>query len=144
MPRLLPLLLLTGLMLALPGCAGVAPAPTPDFDITATAGTEFILPLGQTVRIDESNLYITFIEVLADNRCPRGAQCIVAGRAAVLLEFTDADGSEVIDLEHPGPEGQLIGGNWHGHDFEYEVGPFPVVDQPIDPASYYLRLKFTG
>ena len=146
MRRFLLLLLLTGLMLALPGCADDAPAPepTPDFDITAAMGTEFDLPRGQTARITESNLYITFAEVLADNRCPRGVRCIIAGRAAVRLEFTDAGGSEVIDLEHPGPENHFIGGVWNGHDFKYDVGPFPVIDQPIDPASYYLRLKFTG
>jgi len=149
MKRLLPLAVLLGLMLALPGCAGTpAPAPTPEpepaYDVLAVVGTEFKLSVGQTTRIETLDVYITFTEVLADNRCPRGAQCIVAGRAEVRLEFTDAAGSEVVDLEHPGPEDHLIGAVWNGHHFEYDVGPFPVVDQPLEPASYYLRLNFTG
>ena len=150
MPRSLPLIILLGVILALAGCVGAQPppAPTPEpepaYDVLGAIGTEFILPAGQTARVGGAGLYITFAEVLADNRCPKGAQCIIAGRAEVRLEFTDAAGSGVIDLEHPGPEGSLIEGAWNGHDFEYEVGPFPVVDQTIEPAAYYLRLKFTG
>jgi hypothetical protein len=140
------------LTLALTACAGtpsptdpvITPDPDPDYDVLVTTGAEFQLPLGQTAHIDETDVYITFAEVLNDNRCPQGAQCIVAGQVTVRLEFTDDTGTGEVEIFHPGPADHLLSEVWNGHRFDFEVGPFPVVDQQIAPASYYLRLKFTG
>jgi hypothetical protein len=62
----------------------------------------------------------------------------------VRLEFEDDTGTGEVEIFHPGPADHLLSEVWNGHRFEYDVGPFPVVDRVIEPASYYLRLKFTG
>lgn len=142
MKKWLLIVFLTGLLWVLPGCT--ADTPRQVYDALAEPGTEFPLPLGQTAYLDGSNLYITFAEVLNDNRCPRGAQCIVAGHVTVRLEFTDETGSGETTVDNDGLTDQLRAGVWNGHRFEFRVGPYPMVDEEIDPASYYLLLKFTG
>jgi len=47
------------------------------------------IPLGETITIE--NHTIKFVEVLEDSRCPENTTCIWAGRARVLVEFSEKD-----------------------------------------------------
>lgn len=46
------------------------------------------IPLGETVSMGD--LYINFSEVIEDSRCPKGVECIWAGRAKVKIEVSDS------------------------------------------------------
>lgn len=45
------------------------------------------IPLGETVSVGDLN--ISFSEVVEDSRCPKGVQCVWAGRAKVKIEVSD-------------------------------------------------------
>ncbi len=49
-------------------------------------GQQFSLELGQVTRIPDTGLTLKFQSLVADSRCPVGAQCIWAGEAKILLE----------------------------------------------------------
>ena len=147
MKRLTLFTVLFGLFALIAGCGGdAAPAPTPDpeYSVLAQPGVEFSLPLGQTALIRGAELYITFIEVVNDSRCPQGAQCIWAGRVTVRIEFRDADSSGVVETDNTGLTGDPDVAVWEGHHFEFQVLPYPAVGQELDPASYCLRLSVSG
>ena len=46
-----------------------------------------------------SKLKITFVSLVEDSRCPKGAQCVWAGNAKVRVKVTDARGrSETFEM----------------------------------------------
>ena len=57
-------------------------------------GDELILAVGSSIEVDtdDGRALVQFLLVDADSRCPRGAQCIVAGEATVTLGLTLEDG----------------------------------------------------
>ena len=55
-------------------------------------GEEFDLVFGDAIQIPTANIvYVRFMDVLEDSRCPRTVQCIWAGRARVLVEVKEGD-----------------------------------------------------
>ncbi len=46
------------------------------------------IPLGESIQLE--NVYIKFVEVLEDSRCPKNVTCVWAGRARVLVEVTES------------------------------------------------------
>ena len=56
-------------------------------------GDEFELLVGESAALEDVGLWVAFIGVSEDSRCPRQAMCVWAGDAAVLVEtapFPDA------------------------------------------------------
>ena len=62
-------------------------------------GEAFELRAGEKVSVG-GEVEVRFVAVPQDSRCPKGEQCITAGKAVVRLEVTPRDGKPVtIDLE---------------------------------------------
>ena len=62
-------------------------------------GEPFDLRGGESVSV-EGELTLTFVAVPQDSRCPKGEQCITAGKARILLEAVVRDASPVkVELE---------------------------------------------
>jgi len=55
----------------------------PDTTVTLRAGQSAVF----------GGVRVTFLQIVADSRCPEGAQCVWAGEAAVKLGFTPAAAS---------------------------------------------------
>ena len=58
---------------------------------TAPVGREFNIAVGQTTVVAGTELTVTFVRVLEDNRCPMGALCIQtigAGNGQIELKVT--------------------------------------------------------
>lgn len=55
-------------------------------------GEEFELRVGERATLAELRLYVRFIQVTDDSRCPTRAECVWAGDGAVLLEIAPQDG----------------------------------------------------
>ena len=55
-------------------------------------GDEFTLRVGQSAAISELNLWMRFIEVTADSRCPANVTCVWEGDGAVLIEVAPLNG----------------------------------------------------
>ena len=76
-----------------PSSGGTAPR------IQVQTGSEFTLAVGQEARLTGTSVYIQFVAVHDDSRCPIDAVCVWAGNAAVLLRLTASGASkdEVIN-----------------------------------------------
>jgi hypothetical protein len=105
--------------LAASGLAGSAAAQTDPVVLVhaeppiVARGAVASLPLGGTVRVEGTDLHVTFERVAQDSRCPRNVTCVWAGEATVELRLRDADGSErPIVLVIPGGQAavQVPGG----------------------------------
>lgn len=81
-----PFVLAPLLMAALGGCAstGAAPAVALGQPVVMTPGERVALPSGASLR---------YVEVANDSRCRPDVQCIQAGDANVVFEFTTAAAS---------------------------------------------------
>jgi hypothetical protein len=62
------------------------------------------LGFGQSVRVPETNITITFNELVEDSRCPDGTDCIQAGDAAVRIVFARPNEPPVSHVLHTNSE----------------------------------------
>ncbi|MDH3457612.1 MAG: hypothetical protein OER90_12310, partial [Gemmatimonadota bacterium] len=51
-----------------------------------TVGEEFQLAVGERVSIPEENLWLRFLGIASDSRCPSDVVCVWEGDGAVLIE----------------------------------------------------------
>ena len=73
---------------------------------------------------DDLKLFIQFDEVIADTRCPKGANCIWEGDAAVKLSVTHKKSMDTLTL-HTNQEGEKIK-SLFGYSFELvNLSPYP-------------------
>lgn len=123
---------LVSLALTLPGCTGAGPprdtAPTgqPIQPIQLTPGQQITLADGASLR---------YIAVAADSRCPPDVQCIRAGDADVVFEFTDAgQAARRVTVNTDLPATALIG-RWQLRLLALAFGDAPQATVQIDPAA---------
>ena len=113
------------------GCASPAPA-SPD------PASEIALHVGEKAQVQGGELVVTFVGVTQDSRCPKGEQCITAGKAVVNLEATPRGESPVAF--------QLDTSSAYEHEIVglriglVSLDPLPVSGRPISPADYVARL----
>ena len=60
--------------------------------VAASLGRPFQLMAGQTAKIEPDGLWVEFLEVEEDSRCPLDALCIQAGRARVKIRVSNPAG----------------------------------------------------
>lgn len=115
--------------ITLPGCAAVAPthatAPV-GLPIRMTPGQRIVLPDGATLR---------YLEVAADSRCPPGVQCIRAGDADVVFEFSDAAQASRRITINTDPPALATLGKWQLRLLGLAFGTAPKVTVRIDAAT---------
>ncbi|MFC1932245.1 hypothetical protein ACFLXU_01260 [Chloroflexota bacterium] len=128
-------LTLSALVLLLVGCAGG------DGEVKAPLGQEFSLAVAQTAVIRGENLKIKFEEVLEDSRCPRGVTCVWEGRVRCLVQLTDNDSSEKIELTEHGLSAQSSEVTYKDYQFAFHVIPYPEAGKEITTGEYRLLLS---
>jgi len=109
-------------------------------EVKADLGQEFTLSIGQTAVVRGENLRITFLEVLEDSRCPKNVTCIWAGRVRCLVEITDKDGSQEVELTEPGLTDKSTGQIYQGYQLTFRVQPYPEAGREISAEEYRLLL----
>lgn len=101
---------------------------------------EFSLSVGQRVRVEGEDLWIGFLEVVADSRCPKDVTCIWAGEVNCLVELVSSESSERVELIEPGltsePSKQAV----KGYELSFAVDPYPEEGKQISRDDYRLRL----
>jgi hypothetical protein len=111
-----------------------------DEPIQVKAGEPFELRIGQKASLAGGDLVLTFLAVPQDSRCPKGEQCIVAGKALVSLEAVPRDGAAVtleVDTSRESEEMEISG-------FQISfvgLSPYPVSGRPIGPQDYLVKLS---
>lgn len=116
------------LMTALSGCATGDATPSgiiPGQPVTLTPGERVSLPEGATLR---------YIEVTDDSRCRPGMQCIRAGDANVVFEFTAAgsEASRVVVNTDP-QQSQTDIGSWKLRVLSLGFEDAPKATVQVDP-----------
>jgi hypothetical protein len=103
-------------------------------------GREFELKVGQTVAVEGERLTVSFDSVLADSRCPTGADCIWSGNAKIRLKVSKpGHESAVVELHtHLEPKQKSY--------LNYEcrliaLKPYPKLNETIPPRGYQAVLK---
>lgn len=131
---------LTGVLFAflvLTGCPKPAPPPV-KFSLKEAFG----LKPGQTGECaDVLGFTIKFEKIAADSRCPKGVECITAGKADVVLVLTKPSGSQTITLPFTLPNGTSNVTDFNGHTVRVVgVSPFKFKDKEIMPEDYVVTL----
>jgi hypothetical protein len=103
---------------------------------------EFTLKQGRRVTFKRTSLWIKFVTVESDSRCPSDVKCVWAGNAAVQVEVSTGRRSKTLTL-NTGRGGTLVG------EIEYKgyrvklVGPYPRSDRKIAAEDYAATLLVT-
>ncbi len=100
----------------------------------------FEVRIGEKASVAGGDLVLTFVGVPQDSRCPKGEQCITAGKAIVTLEVAPRDGAAVtLELDTSVESGEMeVSGFQIGF---LGLAPFPVSGRPISPQDYLLKLS---
>ncbi|MEM7052221.1 MAG: hypothetical protein AAF604_21320 [Acidobacteriota bacterium] len=107
--------------------------------MTVPGGEPFRLAVGESARLEDSDLKVVFEAVIGDSRCPRGVQCVWAGEATIRLTARLGDQTFESELTTQKPEGELA-----GHRCRLlAVDPYPVHGEEIAPEDYAVRLELT-
>jgi hypothetical protein len=108
--------------------------------VEATLGQPFELKYGQAASIPSEKITVTFVAVAEDSRCPKGEQCITAGKARIVLEVAVGSaaperaeltlGRGESDAVVAGLEVTLLG-----------LEPYPVSGRPAPTENYLAKLS---
>jgi len=115
------------------GCSGVPSA------VDAGIGEEVTLSVGQSIRINEEGLTITFDEVIGDSRCPRNVTCIWAGVASIRITIDSHDDNYSLALNLPGLV-ENDGYEFAGYMLVYSLDPYPEAGRAVSEKDYKLIL----
>jgi hypothetical protein len=106
---------------------------------TIAFGATETMKIGETCKLEKSNVSFTFIDVVSDNRCPRGVNCIQAGEAVILVKIGGDNPQEItIDTDPKSLARLTIDG---GTVEMLELSPYPEARVRIDPAQRALRIR---
>ena len=125
---------LTLLAVLLAACQPANPAALP--------GGKVVLSPGETIASGDGNETITFLEVLADSRCPADATCVWQGNVSVLLQVVSGGQTRQVTLTL----GELLAGDVNlvtvnGATVSLvDVQPYPLASQHTDPTHYEVTL----
>ena len=89
--------------------------------------------------MEEADLSLTFTTVTHDSRCPKDANCIVAGEAIVVFEALSGDARTDLTFKVP-PDGDDAQGLEHLTITITELDPQTESGKRIEPASYVAKV----
>ena len=119
------------LLLAVPAVAGAE----------AALGEPFELHAGETAKVETTGLFLTFVRVESDSRCPTDALCVWAGEAKVVFHarIEDGDEAELVLVVTPGKgaEGGVL-------RYTIEIAalaPEPDSRREIAPEDYVATVR---
>ena len=102
-------------------------------------GEEFELRVGEHAAFADAGLWIAFIGVTQDSRCPLQAMCVWAGDAAVLVEtapYSDAlSADSKTDTLHTNLDPRSLSLGLFELDL-VRLAPYPQTPSSISPDEY--------
>lgn len=117
-------------------------AVTPVADMAVQVGDVFTLKPSETALVDDHGVYVSFIGVSDDSRCPEDVTCVWAGMATVQLELTNANGvTGTQQMQLQGGAEPSSAELLPGMTFTLlAVDPYPTSDDPIDADAYTITM----
>ena len=133
-----PFLLVIVALLASGRCAAANSTPATAAE-PAPAAESFELRPGEKATVADGELVVSFVGVLEDSRCPKGEQCIQAGRVRLSFEATRRGGQPVrfvLDSSRESDAGV------EGFQIDLvSVQPVRIAAGPISPGDYVAKVS---
>jgi len=105
-------------------------------------GNEFSLDFGEAATVPEAELWLHFVDVVEDSRCPLRVLCVWEGDAAIAIEISSnlADGPSVTDTLHTTLDPKSV--TIFGYVLQLvRVDPYPRFPGVIPPERYRITLR---
>ena len=102
----------------------------------------FTLALGQTARLEEADLSLTFSDLLEDSRCPSRVTCVWAGQAIITVRVQQGEGETTSFEMNSNPSLKQDTITYAGYEIQLtQLDPYPQdPGQPIPPDDYMATL----
>jgi hypothetical protein len=122
----------------------MAGSPESSRAAAARLGESFTLGVGESTRVEDTDLTVSFDEVSSDSRCPVDVNCIQAGEALVQLALRSGEGERtVIELTVP-PGGSSPPKRFGSFLITVvELNPQKVSDQSVEPSAYVATIRIS-
>jgi len=126
-------------VLILTACASASNSGNPGAP-SAKLNQSFSLKVGTSTSVDGEGIQVGFDAVIADSRCPKGAQCIVAGDATIRVWLArTSQARETRDLKTaPADAAQTVINSYRLT--LSSLAPEPTVDGPPRASDYVAAL----
>lgn len=109
---------------------------------TADYGDEVTIAVGEALRIKDTESGFLFFSVERDSRCPRGANCIQAGAATIVVEEMTGSPRQ-INIPAEGSRNRTSFTINRAKIEILSLAPYPTGGEKIDPADYALTVKIS-
>ena len=121
-------------------CAAASPPASPPPPASPSSAESFELHPGEKATAAGGEIVVTFVAVLEDSRCPKGEQCIQAGRARLSFEATRRGGEPVRFVLDSSRESEDTG--IPGYQITLtSIQPFRVSGRPISTPDYIAKIQ---
>jgi hypothetical protein len=97
---------------------------------------------GETATIEDVDLFVEFVEVSGDSRCPADAICIQGGDALVHIRVLDGRAISSYEL-HTGDSSRATVTHNQIRIGLVDLQPYPFSSRTIAPAEYRATLTVT-
>jgi hypothetical protein len=105
---------------------------------------EFTLSEGRRVTLKGTNLWITFVAVESDSRCPSDVNCVWAGNAAVQVQVNSGRRSKTLTLNTGRGAAFPSEIEFKGYRVKLvNLNPYPRSDRKIPADGYAATLLVT-
>ncbi len=108
----------------------------------AQSKSELTIKLGEDKKVCESEISVSFVELVEDSRCPIGVECIHAGNAVIRLKIAQGNGEpQTVTLETAKEDDKF---DFHGYEVSLiSVDPYPKADVGVAKEAYSVRISVT-
>lgn len=112
-------------------------------------GETIMLSLNTPIKIKSENITLLFSEVSSDNRCPKGVNCVMEGKANVKIDVAVSDAVSPIEIEARGlcyKEDGSCGTSAMAQGYIiklYQVYPYPEEGASKNTTKYLAKVMVT-
>jgi hypothetical protein len=125
------LVLMAIVIISLVGCA--------ENQISVGIGETFTIGVGDSARISNEDMEITFNEVIGDSRCPQNVTCVWEGVASSKVTIAYLGVNYVLALNEPGLTDQAKE-TFRNYTLTYSLNPYPREGESIAANDYRLTM----
>jgi hypothetical protein len=111
-------------------------------EVMAQRDEEINVKVGETKTASASGFRVNFVEVLEDSRCPKGANCIWAGRARIQIMLEAKSGAPItVELATIGGDDQSV--DMAGYRIHLvKLDPHPSAEKAPEEKEYSAWFRF--
>lgn len=118
-------------------------APTAPSNSIPASGATVVLPFGASKQVD-SDLRISFAQLVGDSRCPQSVVCVWEGNGAIRLDVTTGGSTHSVTLNTAGGNAYPREASAGGYTFALvELVPPRKTPDPVPAQQYRATVLVT-